>query len=73
MERLHYAVDQIVRLKKPHPCGSYEWTITRTGIDFGIRCGGCGRRVLMSRRDFERAVKTVVATESAEGDCTLQR
>jgi len=36
-----------VRLRKPHPCGSYEWEIVRVGADIGIRCCQCGRRVLL--------------------------
>jgi hypothetical protein len=44
-------------MKKPHPCGSLEWEITRTGTDFGLRCAGCGRRVLVPRSQFEKQVK----------------
>lgn len=48
----------VVRLRKPHPCGGYEWTVTRLGADIGIRCRTCGRRVLLPRSTFERRVKT---------------
>ena len=47
----------VVRLKKKHPCGSYEWQIVRLGADIGIKCQGCNRRVLLERHDFERRVK----------------
>lgn len=50
----------IVRLKKKHPCGSYEWQVVRLGADIGIKCRGCNRRVLLERRDFERRVKEFV-------------
>ena len=52
----------VVTMKKAHPCGSNEWEITRTGMDFGIRCCGCGHHVMISRVKFEKAVKAVVKT-----------
>ena len=51
----------LVRLKKKHPCGSYEWQVVRLGADIGIKCRGCNRRVLLERRDFERRVKEFVS------------
>jgi hypothetical protein len=56
-ERPRYQIDDTVELKKPHPCGSHLWRIWRTGIDFGLRCEGCGHRIMISRKDFERAVR----------------
>lgn len=53
-------VGDVVRLRKPHPCGGYEWTVFRLGADIGIQCVTCGRRVLITRRQFERRVKTLV-------------
>ena len=50
----------VVRLKKKHPCGSYEWQVVRLGADVGIKCRGCNRRVLLERRNFERMVKEFV-------------
>ena len=41
-ERLNYEVGDIVKLKKPHPCGSSEWEILRVGADFRLKCTGCG-------------------------------
>lgn len=52
-----YEVGDVVRLRKMHPCGSDRWQITRTGIDFGLKCLGCGRRVMIPRTQFEKAVK----------------
>jgi len=51
----------IVRLRKAHPCGSYEWEVVRVGADIGLRCLKCQRRVLLVRSIFERRVKNVVA------------
>lgn len=55
-----FFIDDVVRLKKPHPCGSYEWTVVRLGADIGLRCHGCGRRVLLPRRELERRLKSFV-------------
>jgi len=51
----------IVRMRKPHPCGSLQWEVVRLGADIGIRCQGCGRRVLIPRSQFVRQVKTLVS------------
>ena len=47
----------VVRLKKKHPCGSYEWQVVRLGADIGIKCLKCQHRVLLERSVFERKVK----------------
>ena len=54
-------VDDLVRLRKPHPCGSYEWRVVRIGADIGLKCQLCGRRVLLDRRTFNKRVKTIIA------------
>ncbi len=46
-----------VRLRKPHPCGSYEWIVVRLGADIGLECQGCGRRVMLPRRTLARRLK----------------
>jgi len=53
-------VDDVVRLRKVHPCGSYEWRVVRIGADIGLKCLGCGRRILLSRSTFERRLKAFV-------------
>lgn len=52
-------VGDIAHMRKQHPCGSHDWEVYRSGADIGIKCLGCGRRVLLPRRKFERAVKTL--------------
>ncbi len=47
----------IVRLRKAHPCGSYEWEVVRVGADIGLKCLKCQRGVLLTRDVFERRVK----------------
>lgn len=52
-----YRIGDVVRLRKPHLCGCADWEVLRTGIDFGLKCLGCGRRVMTPRRKFVRAVR----------------
>jgi hypothetical protein len=54
----------IVRLRKAHPCGSYEWEVVRVGADIGLKCLKCQRKVLLARDVFRRRVKTVVSTSN---------
>jgi hypothetical protein len=60
MSRIPVVVGMRVRLRKPHPCGADEWSVTRTGADVGLICLGCGRRIMLDREEFERRVKQVV-------------
>lgn len=47
-------VGERVRLRKAHPCGGREWTITRTGADIGLQCDTCARRVFLCADEFFR-------------------
>ena len=58
---LEVHVGDIATMRKTHPCGSTRWQVYRIGADIGIKCLGCGRRVLLPRRQFERAVKSLQA------------
>lgn len=58
---LQLYLDDVVRLRKPHPCGSYDWTIVRLGADIGLRCHGCARKVLLPRRTLEKRLKTFLS------------
>lgn len=60
-----YHLGDVICLRKLHPCGSDRWEVVRLGADIGIRCQGCGRRVLLPRRQLERRVKSVLATKAA--------
>jgi hypothetical protein len=58
---LEVHVGDVVRLRKPHPCGSFEWTVVRLGADIGLRCHGCDHKVLLPRRTLEKRLKAFVA------------
>ncbi len=61
-----FYLGDIVRMKKTHPCGEDRWEVIRLGMDIRIRCLGCDRHVLLSRRKFERAVSRIL--DSPVGD-----
>ncbi len=50
----------IARLRKKHPCGSYEWEVVRLGADIGLVCLGCQRKILLPRSTFNKRLKTIV-------------
>ena len=53
-------IGDLVQMRKPHPCGSDKWVVTRTGADVKIRCEGCGRVVMLDRVEFEKRVRNVL-------------
>lgn len=53
-------IGDVVRLKKPHPCGANEWEVTKLGMDIGLKCRGCGRAVRLLRYDFDRRFRGYV-------------
>jgi hypothetical protein len=65
---MEISLGDVVRLRKKHPCGSYEWQVVRVGADIGIKCRGCQRKVLLERRDFERRVKEFISRDEKQTD-----
>ncbi|MBE6085327.1 MULTISPECIES: DUF951 domain-containing protein [Selenomonas] len=63
MEKITYELGDIVRLKKKHPCGSFNWEILRVGMDFRLKCQGCGHLILIPRTKFEKMVKGKVENQ----------
>jgi hypothetical protein len=59
-------LNDTVRLRKPHPCGSFDWTIVRLGADIGLECVTCKRRVMLTRRELARRMKTILPKENNE-------
>ena len=56
-------VGDILTMKKAHPCGSQEWLVLRVGMDFKMRCQGCGHEVMQPRRKVEKMIRKVVPKE----------
>ncbi len=62
---LEIRLDDVVRLRKQHPCGGWEWRVVRLGADIGIVCLTCKHRVLLPRGEFQKRVKTFVTRGAA--------
>lgn len=58
---LELFIDDVVQLRKGHPCGSDRWRVIRLGADIGLRCLGCDRKILLSRRELEKRLKRFVS------------
>ena len=69
MAPIQFDLGDRIRLRKPHPCGSYDWLVVRLGADIGLRCEKCGRRVLLSRAEVERRTKQVLS-RAVDADTT---
>jgi len=57
------AIGDSAEMRKPHPCGSNRWEVTRIGVDIGLKCDGCGHRVMIPRSKFEKALKRLLPKE----------
>ncbi len=57
---MEFSVGQVIQMKKKHPCGCDRWKVLRVGADFRLQCQGCGRLVMMPRRQVEKGVKKVL-------------
>ena len=60
---MEYEVGDIVKLKKPHPCGSQEWEILRVGADFRLKCLGCGHELMLPRSRAEKSIRKILTEE----------
>ena len=45
---------------KPHPCGSRQWLVLRSGMDFRLRCLGCGHEVMLPRSKAEKNIRQIL-------------
>jgi hypothetical protein len=53
-------LNDTLRLRKPHPCGGFEWIVIRLGADIGLECCQCGRRLMLSQRELSKRLKTIL-------------
>lgn len=54
---MDFSIGDIIKMKKPHPCGTNQWEITRVGMDFRLKCQGCGHQVMLPRRQVEKSFR----------------
>ena len=58
-----FEVGDIIKMKKKHPCGSFEWEILRVGADFRLKCIGCGHQIMVDRKLVEKNTKEIKKKE----------
>ena len=62
-------VNDILVMKKPHPCGEKRWLVLRTGADFRLRCLGCGHELMTPRFKAEKNIRSVERKETSDISC----
>ncbi len=60
-EQKEIKVGDVLQMKKSHPCGSSEWEVLRVGMDFRLKCRGCGRMIMLSRGDAMKRTKKIIS------------
>lgn len=56
-------VGDILEMKKEHPCGNRRWLVLRVGMDFRLRCQGCGHELMTPRVKAEKSIRKIVSAE----------
>lgn len=62
----NYELGNVIKLKKPHPCGANAWEILRIGMDFRLKCTGCGHMIMISRKDVEKSFRGFIVRNEKE-------
>lgn len=57
---MELSIGDIIKMKKTHPCGSSEWEVLRVGMDFRLKCTGCGHQIMIPRTKVEKSIKSIV-------------
>lgn len=65
-EKMDIRVGDVVRLKKPHPCGASQWEVLRIGQDFRLKCLGCGHQLMVKRSLVEKNLRELTRSGEAE-------
>lgn len=66
MNEKEFQLNDVVEMKKPHPCGTNAWKIIRMGADIRIKCEGCGHSVMIPRNEFAKKMKKVLVKAEPE-------
>ncbi len=61
-------VGDILELKKAHPCGSRQWRVLRVGMDFKLKCLGCGHELMLPRVKAEKSIKKLLRPDGEKGE-----
>jgi hypothetical protein len=70
---IEVCVGDVVRLRKVHPCGGFEWRVVRIGADIGLKCLTCGRHIMLPRTTFERRLKAFVTRAAASASAPTNK
>jgi len=54
---MEFQLGQHIKMKKEHPCGTNDWEILRVGMDFRLKCSGCGHMIMVSRKTVEKSFR----------------
>ena len=57
---MDFSVGQQIKMKKPHPCGTNQWEILRVGMDFRLKCLGCGHQIMVPRKTVEKGFRGII-------------
>ena len=63
---MNIGLNDILVMKKAHPCGSRQWQVLRVGMDFKLRCAGCGHELMIPRSKAEKNIKKIIRTEETD-------
>lgn len=61
-------LNDVVLMKKAHPCGEKRWQVLRTGADFRLKCMGCGHEIMVPRFKAEKNIRSIIRQESLSTD-----
>lgn len=56
-DAMDFQIGDVIKMKKPHPCGANQWEIMRVGMDFRLKCKGCGHQVMLPRKQVEKSFR----------------
>ena len=61
-----FELGDVIKMKKAHPCGTNQWEILRVGMDFRLKCCGCGHQVMLPRKQVEKSFRGKIAQNDQE-------
>ena len=63
---MDFELGDVIKMKKAHPCGTNQWEILRVGMDFRLKCCGCGHQVMLPRKQVEKSFRGKIAQYDQE-------
>lgn len=63
---MDFELGDVIKMKKAHPCGTNQWEILRVGMDFRLKCCGCGHQVMLPRKQVEKSFRGKIAQSDQE-------